>query len=114
MKNVNFGQKSYHCSVNKDFAIDNSREKLQGLQNDTDSILDSEIGRGFNAENHRMNAIKEAEPFSPVGSLPTDVMKSEHHVLDEEFDLDHAAGSNPGVQNVLSAIAKMQIKKRSS
>ena len=73
------------------------------------------------AEDHRVDAVKQVEPFPSLRPLASNIMNPEYHVLkksanfkqsilyvdrrhlDVELDLDDARGPDPGVEDVLRA-----------
>jgi hypothetical protein len=88
LKYVNLGEETNHGCVNEYFAVDNCRKQLKGLDNDTDTVPDSQVRRGLHAKDDRVDTVKKAEPFSTVRPLPTNIMQAEHHILDEKLDLN--------------------------
>ena len=71
------------------------------------------------AEDHRVDAVKQVEPFPSLRPLASNIMNPEYHILrksvsieqsilyvdrrhlDVELDLDDARGPDPGVEDVL-------------
>lgn len=60
LKYVNLGQKANHGGIYEHLAVHDGREKLEGLQDDTDAVPDPQVGRGLHAEDHGVHAVEQA------------------------------------------------------
>ena len=87
LKYINLGQEANHCSINENFTVDNCREKVQRFQDKTNSIFDFGIRCRIHTKYDCMYAIKQTQPFPAFRTLPSDIVKPKHHVLDQKLDL---------------------------
>ena len=92
LKNIDFGQKCNHRSVNENFAVNNRREKCQRVHKYVGVILEPQVRGGLYAKNDGMYAVEKRQPFASIWSLASDIVETEHHVLDEELDLENEKG----------------------